>query len=528
MKTVYEKYSGWAAWLAGALCLFFFYFQLLPFHLFHKEQTQLFLFAAEPLKGYGEYPAALACLLGDFLTQFYYYIGGGPAILTVVLLLWGAVAHRLFLPLLGRYAWLPALLAVVWEAGRQCVPAYPLSATLSLLGGGCVALLCRRQMAGSLPRALWTGMAAVAVAYYLFGYGAWLTALFLFRRKNGWVALLLLAEAAALPAATRRACLFTWKEAYSYPATAWKGSPDLKRERLLALDGNTYFGRTEKVQALLQKEDARSPLATYYYNLLNARQGLLPDRLMAYYQPAAQGLFLPVTPTSSYFTIAAAGEAWFALGDMTMAEHATILSMIFSPRHTGARAVKRLAEINLVNGDEAAALKYLRLLQKTLCYRSWAERRMPGKETEEVRRWLAQKRGLIPVADTLRASGDAARSLRNLLRSHPENRMTLDYLLCYDLLNKDMEAFASDFRRFFPQGATPGRLYAEGLLVYFAGKREVPEGLNRVPIPPQVLQEFREYTRLYEESGGDGTLLRPKYGKSYWFYFHYAVVKREV
>ena len=71
-----------------------------------------------------------------------------------------------------------------------------------------------------------------------------------------------------------------------------------------------------------------------------------------------------------------------------MAEHAAILGMIFSPHHTGARAVKRLAEINLVNGDEAAAMKYLRLLQKTMCYRDWAERRIPGKQTAEVCQWL--------------------------------------------------------------------------------------------------------------------------------------------
>ena len=82
-----------------------------------------------------------------------------------------------------------------------------------------------------------------------------------------------------------------------------------------------------------------------------------------------------------------------------MAEHAAILGMIFSPHHTGARAVKRLAEINLVNGDEAAAMKYLRLLQKTMCYRDWAERRIPGKQTAEVCQWLERKRLLLPATD---------------------------------------------------------------------------------------------------------------------------------
>lgn len=52
-----------------------FFFRILPYHLFHREQTQLFLLATEPLAGYLRHPAALARLSGDFLTQFFYYEG---------------------------------------------------------------------------------------------------------------------------------------------------------------------------------------------------------------------------------------------------------------------------------------------------------------------------------------------------------------------------------------------------------------------------------------------------------------------
>lgn len=97
----------------------------------------------------------------------------------------------------------------------------------------------------------------------------------------------------------------------------------------LALDSEMYFGRSEKVRKLLVEGEYRSPFTAYYYNLLNAQQNRLPDRLMDGYQPASQGLFLPVAPHSTYLTIYAANEVWFALGDMTMAEHAAILGMIF-------------------------------------------------------------------------------------------------------------------------------------------------------------------------------------------------------
>ncbi len=525
MKACNSKYIGWGIIGIGALVLFWFFFRILPYHLFHREQIQLFLFSSETLIQYFERPAALACLMGDFLTQFFYYEGAGPAILTLVLLLWGFIIYRLFIPCIGRWTWLPVILAVAWEAGRQSGISYPLSATFALIGGGVIALCCRRYMQQSWKIALPVGLIAVAGGYYLFGYGIWLTIIFLFNRRNLWVWLLLLAETCALPAVVRRSCLFTWSQAYAYPATLWYNTPNLERERSLRVDCEMYFGRLDRMQAALSEKDPHSSFTTYYYNLLNARQGQLPFKLMEYYQPASLGLFLPVAPTSTYITIYAANELWFMLGDMTMAEHATILGMIFSPNHTGTRAIKRLAEINLINGDEAAAMKYLRLLQKTFCFREWAERRIPGQQTPEVRRWLERKRQLLPTTDTLRASSNVPLSLRHLLRTHSNNGMALDYLLCYDLLNKDISAFAKDYQE-FAADKVPCRLYAEGLLIFLAGTKASIDEVKKWRIAPQILNEFSEYSKLYQAGNGDGTALQAKYGKTYWFYFHYATMKQ--
>lgn len=525
MKACNSKYIGWGVVGIGALVLFLFYFKMLPYHLFHREQIQLFLFSSETLIQYFERPAALACLMGDFLTQFFYYEGAGPVILSLVLLLWGFVVFRLFVPCIGHWAWLPAVLALVWEAGRQCGIVYPLSATFALIGGAVIALCCRRYMHKSWKMALPVGLISVAVSYYLFGCGIWITTLFLFNRRNLWIWFLLLAETCALPAMVRRSCLLTWSQTYTYPATLWYYTPNFEREHQLRIDCEMYFGRMDRVQAALSEKDPHSLFTTYYYNLLNARQGQLPFKLMEYYQPASLGLFLPVAPTSNYITIYAANELWFTLGDVTMAEHATILGMIFSPNHTGARAIKRLAEINLINGDEAAAMKYLRLLQKTFCYRDWAERRIPGRQTSEVSQWLERKRQLIPETDTLRISGDVPLSLHHLLRTHPENEMALNYLLCYDLLNKDIGAFAKDYQEFAANNV-PCRLYAEGLLIYLAGNKASIDEVKKWRIAPQILDEFNEYSKLYEAGNGDGTALQAKYGKTYWFYFHYATMKQ--
>ena len=141
--------------------------------------------------------------------------------------------------------------------------------------------------------------------------------------------------------------MLTYSQACQYPATSWWGTPNPLYERLIGLDIEAEAGHWDKVRELSFPEEHISA-CSYYYNLANAVENKLPDRLMDYYQPGAEGLFIPISSSSSYLSSLYANEVWFHLGDMTMAEHATILGMIFSPNHTGSRMVKRLAEIKLI------------------------------------------------------------------------------------------------------------------------------------------------------------------------------------
>ena len=133
-----------------AIAIFAFFFWMYPYHLFHKEQMMLFLYSGEFLRGYFQEEAWLACLTGDFLTQFFYYIGGGPFILSVVLTLFALLTYRTFRQFVSkRYALPLMILLVLWEAGRSCGLAYPLSATLSLIGAEGVFLLYSRSPTSS-------------------------------------------------------------------------------------------------------------------------------------------------------------------------------------------------------------------------------------------------------------------------------------------------------------------------------------------------------------------------------------------
>ena len=282
---------------------------------------------------------------------------------------------------------------------------------------------------------------------------------------------------------------------------------------LEAVDGNW-----DKVRCLTEGSRT-SEIYAYYHNLAMAMEGHLADSLMSYYQPFERGLFLPVNETSGQLRIAASSEVWFRLGEMTMAEHSAMLGQIFSADHFGVPYLKRLAEINLVNGQNEAALKYLRLLSKESGYEKWISERIPGKESKAVRDQLLYLRTLVPSVDMVHSPSDYRGILKNLLASNPNNELARQYLLCLDILLKDLEHFIEDY----DPARDDSRLYDEAVLIFLAQRGAMtPENITHFDIPYDVIQDFSDYNNMVSVHRGAMEPMQDKYGKTYWFFYQYA------
>ena len=282
---------------------------------------------------------------------------------------------------------------------------------------------------------------------------------------------------------------------------------------LEAIDGNW-----EKVEEMT-RGSRKSEISAYYHNLAMAMKGCLADSLMYYYQPFERGLFMPIGDESTQLKIAARSEAWYRLGEMTMAEHAAMLAQSFSPGHYGVPYLKRLAQVNLVTGQEEAARKYLRLLSKEPGCGKWVADRMPGQQSEEVKEHLKQMRYLLPTQDVVHSQSQYRIILKNLLASNPDNRIARQYLLCYDLLVKDINSFIQDY----DPSRDRSRLYDEAVLLYLALNNAVTnQNLSHFRISREVFKDFNDYDNLYVLSQGAMAPLQKKYGNTYWFFYQYA------
>ncbi|MDR2810737.1 MAG: DUF6057 family protein [Tannerellaceae bacterium] len=502
-----------------AVCCFSFFQLVLPYHLFFKEEIQLFLLTGEYFLSYWNKPAGLACYVGDFLTQFFYLRGGGAVTLSLTLWVEYIVTVQV-LQRLGwtRYAAFVALLPVAADGYLHGSLYYGLSASVSHLFVLFVFLLYTR-----IKKPVWALAAGFLLIPFLYAAAGAACILFpvlalIYRWRKGerlwWYGVLPAVVAGVYPALVRPCYLQTAAQAYRYPYPSVfpARQVDSGREAILSLVVEAGWGRWDEVSRRAEAAGLAHPIATYYAHIASSKQGRLAENLLNVYQPLSGGLFLPVNPQSDWLSICCSNDVFYYLGDMNMARHSAMLGMIFSPRHRSSRMLRRLTEIHLACGDTAIARKYLRMLDATLFHRRWARKH----DT------LAPQPQPILAQDTLRTASDYIVSLERLIESYPENNPAVDYLLCYHLLNKDIAAFTASYNRYRKaQGGYIPRLYSEALLIRLAAEKAPIQELQSYGIPHQVIVDFMDYTRLYEQNKGASQPLRERFGNGYWFYYHF-------
>ena len=577
--TAYEK-KRFGIVALGLTFLSFLFFQLFyAYHLFFKEQIQLFLYTSDYFLSYLNKPAWLASYTGDFLTQFFYLRGGGAVVLSLLFclewLLTSVVIKRLSAT---TTAPLWALFPVGIDWILHCELLHRVSVSV-----GFIAVLILFLIYNTISKrwlSLATGLIMAFIGYWLVGSSFLVFPLLVVaydwkKEKLNWLKWLLIGTVTfSIPLALRHFYLLTIIQAYIYPAMNWhsmllpasliftligtfflkrieikysrifnvalplafivflflgiRANANFAREKILSLDSEFYFGNTDRVIELSKKYNLKSRNATYFTNMALAKKGVLPEYLLEFYQPASYGLILPVTPDENWQSIFVSNEVFFLLGDMNLAQHSAMLGNTFSPYQRSSRMIKRLAEINLVNEDSTAANKYLRILTRTLFHKKWAESRQAMNHGSASNKWLIEKRAQTPNIDTLRSSNSYLASLDFLVEQHPHNLIALDYLLCYHLLNKDLKSFKKVYDQIGRSVDRPvSSLYSEALLIQLFSSQASEQEVANYSISPKKIKDFTDYTQQFEKTKGDMNALNGRFGKSYWFYYHFATIQKK-
>ena len=456
-----KTHIGQLAAGAGLLSTYCFFQFAYPYHLIRREQINLFVWDWDYIRQTYRGAGWLGRFVGDFLEQFFHLPVAGPLIVALLLTAIGVVVYRICRHFLKEGSSLGiAALFFIWsflrETGNLYITRYTV-VVLAYLSLVLLALQCRKA---------WQKPVAAAL---LLALGFW-----------------------ALESPF-----------HGHYGKAW-GVPRLNYERVIALDVETSRERWDKVLRL-SKKDLYMEEASYCYNLAHAMKGDLGQTLLSHSQNYYYTLLFPVSGEKTVFSNTLAGEAWFQLGDMTVAEQSAITSLQASPRHTGVRYLVRLARVNLITGEDGAAMKYLNLLSKTLFYGKWARSMMPERQDDATRAQFAAARASLIRTDIVHQSERARNILHCLLDVNPDNQIAREYLLCVDLLCYDLEQFIVDYGR-YPR---PGRLYQEAILIWLSQhNRMTPSDVSGYGIDFSMVDRMNRFGR--NPSG---------YKNTYWYYY---------
>lgn len=217
-----------------------------------------------------------------------------------------------------------------------------------------------------------------------------------------------------------------------------------------------YLVRTHQWQRIIEKAEkhqASSPMSVSCVNLALAMQGQLCDRLFEFYQNGAEGLF--PTFTRDMTSPLPTAEAFYQLGMVNDAERYAFEAQEAIPNYRkSGRLTRRIAQCEIINGNYDVAAKYLRMLESSLFYRQWAksqERFLYNSAAVKADPEYGRLRDIrIKRHDYLFSDQEMDQMLGLLLIDNKkyDNRMAYEYLIAYELLQRDL----GRFMRYYPLG----------------------------------------------------------------------------
>ena len=289
-----------------------------------------------------------------------------------------------------------------------------------------------------------------------------------------------------------------------------------------------FLVRTEqwdKIIAKAEKKPATTPLGVSCVNLALSQKGQLADRLFEFYQNGGEGLF--PTFTRDMISPVSTAEIFFRLGMVNDAERYMFEAQEAIPNYRkSARLTRRIIECEIINGNYQVAAKLLRRLQKTLFYSNWANQMMAllGNEKAinrhpiygKLRKYREKKQ------DFLFSDREMDQMLGLLFLNDNHNRMAYEYLMCYELLQRDLEKFV----QYYPLGRFVGydhipRSFQEILIGNWMKTHSDPRTIP-YSVDAQNVNNTLNFIQLYMQNPKNPLLGQQPYVSNAW---HYVMVQ---
>jgi len=295
---------------------------------------------------------------------------------------------------------------------------------------------------------------------------------------------------------------------------------DRATRRRLRID---YFGQHKMWDKLLLEVRKLSParqadpFVAHDVNRALYHTGRLLDDMFAYPQHHSPFLLPPDVDVGSKRTI----RTWVKITDIfyemgLICEAEKAVSEALAALNYYPAGLRRLALINIVKGQPDTARVALHALRRDFLHRRWAEdylRQLEADPLLSAHQQIRRMRSLILVEDTV----DKIITPGNLLERNPRNRMALEYVMAYLLINGQVAPVAVNVPKHMdllvsPEGRIP-RHCEEAILLYtsLSGKEIDLRGHR---MDPGTIRRFADFaSRARSETPA------PEFRGTYYHYY---------
>lgn len=518
----------------------------------YHEQFQMFLTTKNYFLERMSLPGGLADYVSEFLVQFYYFPLFGALIVTMLLLGIQMLTWRLMVCFSAKdfayvFSFLPSIF--IWQyMGNESVLLSFVVAVFAALGFN----LGYLGIKNNALRIVY-GTIGVVVFYYLFGAIAFSSVLFMviwnFREKinffNSILAVLVAVFAAVIYYNLTSYPLFRFFLGINYfrfpteipmmqilimiliavcPLLGLIEPKINKKISIVSLAAIAIFGALyvptgfkalnyevieydylvrignwDKIIAIAEKQNPRTPQSVSCLNLALAEKGELGNRMCDFFQNGKEGLIPKFV--RDFFLPLSSAEIYLRLGMVNVSMQNFFEAQEAIPNYRkSARMTKRLAELNIINEDYDVAKKYLKMLSKTLFYKEFAQNTLANIEKFKENKFWASVAANRLTKDFLFSDAEPDQLFGLLFVANEKNRLACDYLMACVLLEKDLQKFINYYTLCQKAGyKVLPKNWQEALIFAY---HQTHGNLNGIPpiVTTNVVNDFQQFMQTYSRN----------------------------
>ncbi|MBN2697492.1 MAG: hypothetical protein JXR52_01595 [Bacteroidales bacterium] len=267
-----------------------------------------------------------------------------------------------------------------------------------------------------------------------------------------------------------------------------------------------------------------SQLVQFEVNRALYQTGRLLDSLFSYPQHYGEGGLFLEGNNSSRIAVHMS-DFYFDMGYANEARHWANEAQVVLMRHPV--VLKNLVLTYAAMGREDAALKYLRILERSGLFKDWCASIDEMIETNTVVEDPAINSFILnnPETDFFALTSDPTRKLMTFYSHNPDNKMAFEYLVAGYLLHHQISRVADLLPGFRHLGYEKlPRTVEEAMLIYLARAKPDKHFLADYSISKKTMEDFTDFSKLVlsGKTREEQMLNVSPYTDTYWYYFLFS------